>query len=163
MADTTVKLCREGCERPCAPRYLVCQRCRHGPSVPCPTCDGVKRPEAKRCVKCFRTKPELGSEHRAWKGGRTMTGQGYVRIYVPDDPRSNMGRYMLEHIIIMETTLGRQLLPGETVHHKNTIRNDNRPENLELRIKSNHPSGGSVEDMLSWAHEIIDQYEGLDF
>jgi hypothetical protein len=73
-----------------------------------------------------------------------------------------MGRYMLEHILIMEDKLGRQLLPGETVHHKNTIRNDNRPENLELRLKSKHPAGGSAQDMLSWAHEIIEQYEDLN-
>ncbi len=162
MVDTTTKLCREGCNRPCAPHYLVCQRCRHGPSVPCPTCDGLKRPESKRCIKCFHTKPELGPKHGAWKGGRVQLKDGYVKVYASDDPRANMGRYMLEHILIMEDKLGRQLLPGETVHHKNTIRNDNRPENLELRLKSKHPAGGSAQDMLSWAHEIIEQYEDLN-
>ncbi|OBY33431.1 hypothetical protein ACT18_00275 [Mycolicibacter kumamotonensis] len=67
------------------------------------------------------------------------------------------GRYVLEHIAVMETQLGRYLHPDERVHHKNKVRNDNRPQNLEL-WSVGHPSGARVEDMLAWAYEVIERY-----
>lgn len=62
-----------------------------------------------------------------------------------------------EHQIIMEGVLGRELLPGENVHHKNGVRDDNRPENLELWVVS-QPPGQRPEDLVAWAHEILRRY-----
>ena len=65
--------------------------------------------------------------------------------------------YKLEHRLIMEKILGRELLPDENVHHKNGVKNDNRPENLEL-WSTYQPAGQRVEDKLVWAYEIINRY-----
>lgn len=42
------------------------------------------------------------------------------------------GAQVFEHREVMEATIGRPLMPGERVHHRNGKRDDNRPENLEL-------------------------------
>jgi len=53
--------------------------------------------------------------------------------------RVGEGAAVLEHRFIMEKTLGRKLRKGETVHHKNGKRADNREHNLELRMAGRHP------------------------
>ena len=68
-----------------------------------------------------------------WRGGRSIASNGYVLVRVGvDHPMADVRGYAYEHRIVASATLGRPLLPGELVHHRNGIKTDNRPENLEV-------------------------------
>ncbi len=112
----------------------------------------MKSRAAILCVKCSTQTFNNGN----WKGGRSRHKKGYVLIKVSDHPNS-VGGYVFEHRLVMEDMLGRYLFKHENVHHKNGIRDDNRPDNLELWVTS-QPRGQRVEDLVAYAREIIKIY-----
>ena len=128
---------------------------------PC-SVDGCER-EVKSRYLCgahymrFMRHGDPGDAHIKGSDFRWVGTNGYVYRMEPDHANAGVNGSMAEHTLVMSQMLGRPLRSGETVHHKNGIRDDNRPDNLELWA-SRHPRGQRVEDLLEFAAEIIETY-----
>ena len=80
----------------------------------------------------------MGEASTNWKGGRKLTGDGYIQVYKPKYPRANKAHYVLEHIFVWEQYHKKSLPQGWVIHHLNGIRNDNRPCNLVALPNNKH-------------------------
>lgn len=65
-------------------------------------------------------------------GSRHITTKGYVRVLIPGHHLADKNGQVYEHRLIAESILGRRLNPGETPHHINGKKADNRPENIKV-------------------------------
>lgn len=87
--------------------------------------------------------------------GRKLDSRGYIILRCS---RGGTPKQIPEHRWVMQKHLGRELIPEEEVHHINGVRDDNRPENLELWSTS-QPKGQRIEDKVAWAKEILELYD----
>lgn len=125
----------------------------------------------KKCVVCGE--PAVAAnrssdhcrEHYHWhvaalvasgeiQGGLNPSGYRYTQIFK---------KRHADHHLVMEHLLSRHLVEGENVHHRNGIRDDNRPENLELWVVPPR-RGQRVEDLVAWVVSTYPEYvkEALD-
>jgi len=74
--------------------------------------------------------------------GKWIDKDGYVRVggLKGKHPRWTTGG-VYEHILVMEKKLGRKLKLDERVHHRNEIKRDNRPSNLQVKTDVKHKRG----------------------
>ena len=113
----------------------------------CPICTKdflPKRKEQRFCSIQCRQKNN-GSGRLGQKTGpqskqyvRRVTKDGYLRMYAGKHPFANGRREIHVHVMVMELHIGRPIRSDECVHHKNGIKTDNRIENLELMMHSDH-------------------------
>ena len=86
-----------------------------------------------KCKSIVHSKFMKENHNSLYKGGKRIDSRGYMMIY-----NSDKKKYEFEHRMIMEKILNRKLTNNEYVHHKNSIKNDNRPENLTIVIRKTH-------------------------
>ena len=102
---------------------------------------GHKLPK-EQIAKAIKTRKLLGlkgSKHYSWKGGQFKTEEGYCLVHSPNHPLAIKMGYVRRSHLIMEKHLGRYLTSKEVVHHINSIKDDDRIENLQLFVnKSEH-------------------------
>jgi hypothetical protein len=83
-------------------------------------------------TKEFPKAPHTGDRHHQWKG-RTVDKDGYILIHHKGHPNARKhSHFVLEHRLVMESALGRHLLPTEVVHHRDGNKQNNQIENLQL-------------------------------
>jgi hypothetical protein len=134
-------------------RHKNCPLCRYKNYKDSCDCGNKKSHRSSLCILCS----QKGDLNGNWKGGKYKNSKGYILIKFPEHPRAAKSGYIFEHRLVMESIIGRYLLPNENVHHKNGIKDDNRSENLELWI-TYQPNGQRAEDLVAWAREILFLY-----
>jgi hypothetical protein len=111
----------------------------------------VHTPEARARMSEKATGRFLQEKSSQWKGGRFKSIGGYVSVMISTLPpevqamaaqmahkSGKTSRYILEHRINAAVMLGRPLTAQEIVHHRNGVKDDNRPENLLVTSFAEH-------------------------
>jgi hypothetical protein len=136
------------CERPYGKRkrcYYCHGKQRSGETQKCQQCGkefyaarwqiaDTKRNQGTYCSKqCL-----FDSQKLEGTGHRYQRKDGYIAVYYPSHPDAPQSGWMLEHRLVAEQKYGRRIEKHEHVHHINAVRDDNRPENLEVIDAGTH-------------------------
>lgn len=70
---------------------------------------------------------------------RSITSHGYVLVVVGKGHHlADVRGYAYEHRVVAEQKIGRRLRKGEQVHHKDRNKQNNNPDNLEVKTSVKH-------------------------
>lgn len=104
--------------------------CGCGERSPVPTKTDRHRGQVRgvpmRYIRGHNSKVE---NHHNWRGGLVTSGI-YIKVRSPGHAHADMNGYVLEHILVASSVLGKPLPKGAVVHHVNRNTHDNRPANL---------------------------------
>lgn len=91
-----------------------------------------------------------GDKNASWKSDIMVNSHGYRLVRKPNHPFCDKRGFVMEHRLVAEEIFAlddeisvsvngkRYLSPEMVVHHKNFIRHDNRPENLQIMTHKEH-------------------------
>lgn len=131
---------------------LYCSRDCHNRSMikdvivnRCPVCGKERRLKpsqahvkhcSRECEAIARTKRPTGEQYN----GRPvkLDSSGYRMVWEPTHPNKSMRGWQYEHRLVAEASLGRYLTSDEQVDHINEVKDDNRPENLQVLSPADH-------------------------
>lgn len=80
-----------------------------------------------------------GSDHHRWNSGRIINDDGYIKVRVGiGHPLADANGYAYEHLVVWCSAGNARPSEGETLHHRNEDKTDNRISNLELLTRGDH-------------------------
>lgn len=112
------------------------------------------------CNKHYSRVKNHGTAELFLRGERTgthLTALGYREVLMPSHKNAKQNGFVKEHILVMSEFLGRPIEKGESIHHINGIRDDNRIENLEL-WSSQHPPGQRIADKILHYTDFLEKH-----
>lgn len=141
----------------------------------CLNCSREFVPKRKEQIYCSRSCASvskgkkssqwMSTKKNAFKTGRLVTEDGYIKVQCGNHPWLRKNHYMSEHVKVMEEYIGRRIRPNEVVHHKDGNKTNNEILNLVLLTRREHHRLHSrINDAL--AHSLIatirNNYETID-
>lgn len=112
-----------------------CSHCMKEFYVPLWKIKDVDRRQGTYCSNsCKYASRVRGEQH----GNTFRRTDGYIAVYEPTHPDASKRGLILEHRLVAEQKYGRRIGKHEHVHHLNHIKDDNRPENLQVVHPSLH-------------------------
>lgn len=128
----------------------ICEQC--GKSFYAPPSD----PQKYCGLDCKYEASRFSFDELKW----SRTHEGYLRKSRCEHPLSNKSGTLLQHWwVVYEAADDKQAIidlkkQKAIIHHRNGKRDDNRIENLELRLTGSHPRGVGEDEMVEFLHSI---------